>query len=73
MTNDWKPVLDRLDTLLERLDRILPAAEPAPDWKSATAFRWRKGPRGGYLQPVRHRAAATCSRCATRTRSASRT
>jgi predicted AAA+ superfamily ATPase len=50
---DWKPVLDRLDLLLERLDRMLPAASRPPDWK-ASAFRWRKNARGGYLEAVMH-------------------
>jgi len=54
MTNDWKPVLDRLDALLERLDRVLPPGQHSVDWKAAHAFRWRKGARGGFLQPVLH-------------------
>jgi predicted AAA+ superfamily ATPase len=53
MTNDVKRIADRLDDLLRRLDRFLPAASDGPDWK-ATAFRWRKHPRGGYLEAVRH-------------------
>jgi predicted AAA+ superfamily ATPase len=52
--NDWKPLLDRLDQLISRLDRILPPVQAGPDWKAATAFRWRKGPRGSYLEAVRH-------------------
>jgi predicted AAA+ superfamily ATPase len=54
MTNDWKPLLERLDALLERLDRVLPPSTHAVDWKAASAFRWRKGARGGFLEPVRH-------------------
>jgi hypothetical protein len=52
--SDWKPVLDRLDELIARLDRVLPPAQSGPDWKAATAFRWRKHARGGYLEAVRH-------------------
>ena len=52
--SDWKPVLDRLDELIARLDRVLPPAHTGPDWKAATAFRWRKHSRGGYLEAVRH-------------------
>jgi len=52
--SDWKPVLDRLDELIARLDRVLPPAQTGPDWKAATAFRWRKQARGGYLEAVRH-------------------
>ena len=54
MKDDWKPILDRLDALIGRLDRMLPPAHDVPDWKAATAFRWRKGPRGGFLEAVRH-------------------
>ena len=54
MSGDWKPVLERLDDLIERLDRILPGAPAGPDWKAGPAFRWRKGARGGYLEAVRH-------------------
>jgi predicted AAA+ superfamily ATPase len=49
----WKRVADRLDELLQRLERLLPAAAANLDWKS-TAFRWRKHLRGGYLEAVRH-------------------
>ena len=41
MTQDWKPILERLDELIVRLDRVLPPAAREPEWKSATAFRWR--------------------------------
>ena len=54
MSADWKPILERLDDLIERLDRFMPHADAAPDWKAGTAFRWRKGARGGYLEAVRH-------------------
>ena len=53
--NDWKPLLDRLDALVERLDRFAPAATREPDWKAATAFRWRKRADGrGFLEAVLH-------------------
>ena len=54
MTPDWKPVLDRLDTLLAQLDRLVPPSAREPEWKAATAFRWRKHARGGYLEAVLH-------------------
>ncbi|MFI4938793.1 MAG: ATP-binding protein [Burkholderiales bacterium] len=49
--------LTRAESLLARLEAILPPANPAPDWNVGTAFRWRK--RGGkdsrgYLQAVAH-------------------
>ncbi len=54
MKDEFKPILDRLDALIERLDRVMPPAPPAPDFRNATAFRWRKGARGSYLEAVRH-------------------
>ncbi len=46
-------LLTRAETILERLEGILPPPPPAPDWR-ARAYRWRKrGPRG-YLQAVAH-------------------
>lgn len=48
--NDIDRIFSRLDTLLDRLDPLLPPARQQTDW-SALAFRWR---RPGYLQAVRH-------------------
>lgn len=47
-------VLARLDALLARAETLLemPAAV-APDWRTAIAWRWRRGRRGVTLQPVR--------------------
>lgn len=47
-------VLDRAESLLGRLEAILPAPLAEPEWKSAIAFRWRKRNGRGHLQPVRH-------------------
>jgi predicted AAA+ superfamily ATPase len=48
-------VLARFDALLGRAEVLLnaSAAAPAPDWRAAIAWRWRKRDRGGELQPVR--------------------
>jgi uncharacterized protein len=48
-------VLVRLDALLGRAEGLLtgPTAAPAPDWRTAIAWRWRQRSRGGELQPVR--------------------
>ena len=55
MTDAWKPLLERLDALIERLDRFAPALSHEPDWKKGAAFRWRKRPNGaGYLEAVVH-------------------
>ncbi|NDI87434.1 ATP-binding protein [Undibacterium crateris] len=46
--------LNRAEQVLTRLEALLPAATPVPDWALATAFRWRKRGGVGYLQVVRH-------------------
>jgi hypothetical protein len=53
MSDDWSRVLERLEAFLARVERLLPPAAEAIDWK-ATAFRWRKRGQGGYLEAVRH-------------------
>src|SRR5262249_60386825 len=40
------------EALLERIEKLLPAASRPVDWGASIAFRWRKSPRGGYIQPV---------------------
>ena len=47
---DIDRLFNRLDTLLDRLEPLLPPASQPTDW-DALAFRWR---RPGYLQAVRH-------------------
>jgi uncharacterized protein len=54
MSADWAGLVERIDAFLARLERLMPPAAGPVDWKSATAFRWRKHDRGGYLQAVRH-------------------
>ncbi|MFZ6718702.1 ATP-binding protein [Undibacterium sp. Ji49W] len=46
--------LSRAEHLLTRLESLLPAASPVPDWQLGHAFRWRKRGGQGYLQVVRH-------------------
>jgi predicted AAA+ superfamily ATPase len=48
--------LHRAENLLARVEAILPpASNREPDWKRASAFRWRRRANGGcYLQPVLH-------------------
>jgi len=50
---DFHKLLARAESVLERLEALLPPAPPAPDWR-ATAFRWRKRAGRGYLQAVLH-------------------
>lgn len=44
--------LARAEKLLERLEPLLPPLSPAPDWRTANAFRWRKSGNHGYLQAI---------------------
>lgn len=50
---DTDRLLARADTLLERLEALLPAAGGPADW-SATAYRWRRRLGRGRLEPVAH-------------------
>jgi predicted AAA+ superfamily ATPase len=49
---------ERAESLLERVERLVPAAAP-PDFDASVAFRWRRRATGlgwqSWLQPVRHR------------------
>lgn len=47
-------LLVRAESLLGRLDQLLPAAAQAIDWENAIAFRWRRRNGCGELQAVRH-------------------
>ena len=53
--SEFAQLIARAESLLGRLEAILPPAEQAPDWAAGNAFRWRKhGGKGGrgYLQVV---------------------
>ncbi len=45
--------LQRAEHLLDRLEHLLPAEMPAPDWSASTAFRWRKRGTQAYLQAIK--------------------
>ncbi len=47
-------LIDRLDSLLDRAERLLPAPPPLPHWKTANAFRWQRQGNRGWLQPITH-------------------
>ncbi len=42
----------RANTLIDRLESILPPAPKTIDWDAAIAFRWRKVNGRGWLQPI---------------------
>ncbi|MCY7314779.1 MAG: ATP-binding protein [Rubrivivax sp.] len=63
MNSAFEHLLQRAESLLARLELILPQPAAAPDWATAVAWRWRKrgsfggigGARSaGTLVPVRH-------------------
>ena len=45
-------MLARLEHLLVRVERLLPAEPVEPDWSAALAFRWRRRQGVGVLEPV---------------------
>lgn len=58
---DIESLIARAESLLTRLEAVLPPAPSAVDWASATAFRWRKRNGQGFLQAVRHTSAIAFS------------
>jgi predicted AAA+ superfamily ATPase len=53
MAQDFESLITRAEGLLARLEGLLPAPLPEPDW-SAHAYRWRRQQGRGYLQAVHH-------------------
>jgi hypothetical protein len=49
-------LIARAESLLSRLEAVLPHALEAPDWSAANAFRYRKRGDCGRIEPVRHAA-----------------
>ena len=54
ITPQLERLLNRAEAVLGQLEASLPPAVPLPDWKAATAFRWRTRNGRGWLQAVRH-------------------
>jgi predicted AAA+ superfamily ATPase len=52
--NDLERFLSRAESLLQRVEQVLPGQPSAPDWGASVAFRWRKRGGPGFLQPVAH-------------------
>ena len=53
MTDSAK-LIRQAETLLARLERLLPAETPATGWGASIAFRWRKKNGRASIEPVRH-------------------
>ena len=48
-------ILERAESLMARIESVLPQALGAPDWTASIAYRYRKRSTGhGALEPVRH-------------------
>lgn len=47
-------LLDHVEKLLGRVERLLPPEPAAADWNASVAFRWRKREGRGFIQPVAH-------------------
>jgi hypothetical protein len=47
-------LLDRAESVLARVEAMLPPDAPDPDWRRVTAARWRKRGGRGFLQAVAH-------------------
>jgi predicted AAA+ superfamily ATPase len=54
MNPAFEHLLARAESLLARLEVILPHAPTAPDWGASVAFRYRRRGQAGVLEPVRH-------------------
>ena len=54
MNSAFEHLLVRAESLLARLEQILPHAPTAPDWGASIAWRYRRRGSAGVLEPVRH-------------------
>ncbi|MDD5036597.1 MAG: ATP-binding protein [Methylococcaceae bacterium] len=54
MSQAFESLLHRVDTVLQRLEQVLPPPSKEPDWKDAIAFRWRGADRQQRLHPISH-------------------
>ncbi|MGZ8154573.1 MAG: ATP-binding protein [Burkholderiales bacterium] len=54
MKDGTEKLMARAETLIERLERFVPAPPPSTDWKASVAFRWRKRNGRAQIEPVSH-------------------
>jgi len=50
--SEFEGLIKRGEALLERLEALVPPAPRPVDWQASTAFRWRRTPRHGFIQPI---------------------
>ncbi|GBU15237.1 hypothetical protein AwPolaro_06150 [Polaromonas sp.] len=62
MNENFERMMMRAESLMTRLESILPQPLAAPDWTAAVAYRYRKRSSGhGALEPVKHLASMALS------------
>lgn len=54
MNEAFERLLQRAESLMARIEAVLPQPLGAPDWSASIAFRYRKRGGHGLLEPVRH-------------------
>ena len=55
MNEQFERLMARVESLVARVEAVLPQPLQAPDWSASIAFRYRKrSPGHGALEPVRH-------------------
>ena len=55
MNESFERLIARVETLITRIESVLPQPLSAPDWHASVAFRYRKRSSGhGSLEPVMH-------------------
>ncbi len=55
MNEQFERLMARVESLVSRIESVLPQPLQAPDWSGSVAFRYRKRSSGhGTLEPVRH-------------------
>ena len=55
MNQQFERLMVRVESLVTRIEAVLPQPLSAPDWSASVAYRYRKRSSGhGALEPVRH-------------------
>ncbi|MGB8599091.1 MAG: ATP-binding protein [Burkholderiales bacterium] len=54
MPANVEKLISRAEKLIDKLEALIPAEAPQPDWKASIAFRWRVKNNRGFIQPVKN-------------------